>query len=166
MNYLPQNFFEDLCSEIARGEEGKFQGELESVVYSKLPEADRLGFSTLRDLLEYKSGPIKDASATLRGDLSRVNTAIANLERMNRPEYRLEVENRLNQSQRKLKDLEDAKPDEVKAPSQEEGREATPDEKALEESRIALSRLDVEISDAEASQKTIAKKLAALERID
>jgi ABC-type transport system involved in cytochrome bd biosynthesis fused ATPase/permease subunit len=53
VRYLPQHFIEDLCNEIATGNDTNFGKELRKVIFLHVPAERQLGMGTLDELLHY-----------------------------------------------------------------------------------------------------------------
>ena len=77
VKYIPQDFFEVICNELAEGEEGDFDKELRDVIFSHVSDMERLGTYSLDELLSYKTRETNEAIEYLRDDLSNVNEEIA-----------------------------------------------------------------------------------------
>jgi hypothetical protein len=61
VKYLPQSYVEDLCNELGDGGSATFDAELRKIIYSHVPEADRLGKPSMDELLEFKVAEINRA---------------------------------------------------------------------------------------------------------
>lgn len=98
VRYIPQNFLETLCSDI----EGKdFERQIRQIIYSHTPDEKRLGFSSLEELIDYKSELIDQQIIQIKSEMSKLNAEIVSLEEKTSQEYQKSVENKL-----KLKRLE------------------------------------------------------------
>jgi hypothetical protein len=51
IKYIPQNFLEHICNEIGKIEETEFDKELKNIIFSHIDESNRLGMSSLENLL-------------------------------------------------------------------------------------------------------------------
>lgn len=167
VNYIPQSFFENICSEIARGNDAEFQLEIEGVIFSRLDRTHRLGQRSLRDLIDYRTREIQEAADILREDLEEFNNEIVSVERMLFPEYTEEIKNKLVQRKQDLLDHEEAKPEEVAEPRKDgdEGEEST-EHIALHEKKEHLDTIDNKIGIAEECQTETARKLAAVGKVE
>lgn len=76
VRYLPQHFIEDLCNEIAAGNETEFGKELRKVIFSHVPEENQLKMGTLDDLLEYLNKAHKKAIQQVQQNLHTLNETI------------------------------------------------------------------------------------------
>jgi ABC-type lipoprotein export system ATPase subunit len=167
VNYIPQHFFERLCGDIAKGGDTDFQAELEAVIFSRLDDAAQLGQRTLRDIIKYRTEEILEAASIVRDDLRMANARIAEVERRMLPEHASELAKQLLQKQQELKDHESAAPVEVSKPTPEldqDGKLVENDELAqkIKEREV----VEGELKDAEIRTADIAKKLAAIGKIE
>ena len=117
IKYIPQNFFEVICNEIAAGDYGDFDRELEEVIFSHVAPPDRLGKASLRELIEHRTKEIGDAITHLKGELQNVNAEIALAEEHLTEEHRQEVRNKLEAVKKVLEAHRQNKPPEVPDPS-------------------------------------------------
>jgi ABC-type lipoprotein export system ATPase subunit len=116
VKYIPQNFLEKICIQLGRIEETDFDFELKKVVFSHVEVPDRLGKATLDELISYKTSEANAKIQILKQELSHINEGIVALEEQNQPEYRLTIQNLLDQKQRELEAHEQSKPTEVPKP--------------------------------------------------
>jgi len=110
--YKPQNYLERICSDEVEGTE--FNKELKAVIFSHVEEADKLGCSSLDELITTKTDEKKAAIEIVKKAIHKLNAEIIKMEAVLHPNYRKEIENKL-----KLKRAEKAgieKPLEVKKP--------------------------------------------------
>ena len=76
VRYLPQHFIEDLCNEIATGNETNFGKELRKVIFSHVPPEKQLGKGTLDELLDYLIEAPRHAFAQVQQALRALNETI------------------------------------------------------------------------------------------
>ena len=100
VKYIPQGLFDDICNEIPGGEEKKFDRELKKVIFSHVSVADRLGFDSLDELLEYQTNETQDAIDILQTELHDLQEEIVRLEEQTTAEYRKRVVTTWRQSRR------------------------------------------------------------------
>lgn len=55
VKYIPQNYLENICTQLGKIEETDFDRELKKVIFSHLDAPDHLGKSSLDDLIAYKT---------------------------------------------------------------------------------------------------------------
>jgi hypothetical protein len=88
VQHLPQQYLEKLCNEVPRGEKTEFDRELERIIFSHLPEEDRMGAATLGERVELGSRSRTAKLKTARDSLTELNARIVRLEALTRPEER------------------------------------------------------------------------------
>jgi len=136
--YKPQNYLERICSDEVEGKE--FNRELKAVIFSHVDKSDRLGCSSLEELITAKTNEKKAAIEIMRKAIHALNAEIVKLERMLHPNYKKEFQNKL-----KLKKAERAgieKPLEVSKPDATDPKRQAEIEKI--NSSIAAQRADID----------------------
>lgn len=99
VKYIPQGFLEVLCNE---GHEG-FENELRNVIFTHIPDAERLGKPNLWELQNFKADSIQNEIQQILIDLKQINQVIVSLETKDTDSYK----NQLNSSlEQKRKDLD------------------------------------------------------------
>lgn len=71
IRYIPQHYLEEICNEVEAGEESLFYDELQNIIFSHVPLAERLHCETLGDLLEYHGEEIDRKIRLLLEDLAK-----------------------------------------------------------------------------------------------
>jgi ABC-type lipoprotein export system ATPase subunit len=170
VKYIPQGFFDELCNEIASGEETSFDKELKKVIFSHVEPADRLGQATLDDLLAYRTNQTYGAIEILQSQIHELNEEIIRLEEQLQEDYRLRHFDALQLRAKELEAHEQSKPAEVPAPTDEPQEEMIAVSQAIEKARTKRQELAYKL---EAAQKTreesallISKAERVLERIE
>lgn len=92
VQHLPQQYLEKLCNEVPKGEKTEFDRELERIIFSHLPEEERMGASSLEERVELGSRSRTARLREARAALNKINIAIAELESRLRPENVRKVE--------------------------------------------------------------------------
>jgi len=163
VKYLPQSYLEDLCNELGTGGSSTFDAELRKIIYSHVPEVDRLGKASMKDLLDFKVAEIESALEAIRKKLSKVNAEILDTENRSTTDFRRALQGQLDAKNAELVALEGVKPVEVVDPNESEA--------ALEDTKTASTIVDsfeqiLKDIDAEEAtlkgQKTALSKQAAL----
>lgn len=167
VKYLPQSYLEDLCNELGEGGSATFDAELRKIIYSHVPEEDRLGQSSMDSLLSYKVSEINQARQALRQRISRINAQIIEAERRMAPDFKRGLEEQLSAKKSQLNSLEEGKPKEIEDPGASS--------EALEESKQAAANIDglekrlqeiaQEESELRKAKLTLSKKQAAASRM-
>jgi ABC-type lipoprotein export system ATPase subunit len=134
VKYLPQSYVEDLCNELGDGGSATFDAELRKIIYSHVPEADRLGKPSMDELLEFKVAEINRARQDVRKELGKINEEIIEVGRRSTPEFKKSLEEQLAAKRAELTSLEASKPHVVEDPNAST--------EALEESKQAADHID------------------------
>jgi len=160
VKYLPQGQFERLTNEIQTAEE--FQQEIESVVFSHIPENERLGVFSFNELIEIKTKSVNQEIDALRADIRNINNRVIELERKSTTAYHEELENKLKKKQEELDALIEPSP--ISDPN------ADPEKKKQNESvnnnidtlKTDIEQLQTAVQTASTDKKTILKALQTL----
>ena len=110
--YKPQNYLERICSDEVEGKE--FNKELKAVIFSHVEDAERLGCASLEDLITAKTNEKNAAIEIVKKTIHSLNGDIIKLERMLHPNYKKELENKLQLKVAEKAGIE--RPVEVKKP--------------------------------------------------
>ncbi|RIK66929.1 MAG: hypothetical protein DCC65_08265 [Planctomycetota bacterium] len=172
LKYLPQDHVETVCNElVGLGEEG-FEQELKGVIFSHVPEAERLGHTTLDALVRFQTGEKQKRIDSLVKQLRDISRSRALLELQADPTTKRELVEKINRRQLELEAHDKGKPVAVADPNAAVGA-PTQDAtvlKDLAEVEAAKQKLDEQIKNAgdtlrEAERRhAVAKRL--LEKLD
>lgn len=102
LRYLPQNYFETLCADIGEEAYREFERELKRVVFSWLPEDQRLGKGSLDELIDAVTTEWRERRRLVGGDIAELNREIAALERALQPDAIQALKARLAERKREL----------------------------------------------------------------
>ena len=116
IKYLPQSYLETLCNELAGGGSSTFDRELRKIIYTHVPEEDRLGFQSLDELLNFKVSEIETERRHLVKDMSKLNAETVEVEHKLSPEFRQSLAQQLDARKKEMVALENAKPTPVDDP--------------------------------------------------
>ena len=157
VRYIPQSYLENLCNEFASEGGGAFDRELRAVIFSHIPNAERLGKQSLDSLLDYLSEETFDRINTLKGELSKINREISSLEEDAAPEHKREVEKRHTARLKELSTLKGNEPKAVPKP------DADPQmRKAIEECQAKIEAQRMLVVDLESKAETARQSRAQL----
>jgi ABC-type lipoprotein export system ATPase subunit len=123
VKYIPQNYLENICTQLGKIEETDFDRELKKVIFSHLDAPDHLGKSSLDDLIAYKTSEADDKIQILKQELHTINEKIVLLEDEGQPTYKQKLENLLNKKNDELKAHEKSRPEEVTKPENDPGKQ-------------------------------------------
>ena len=117
IKYLPQEHVEKVCNElVGLGEEG-FERELKSVIFSHVPEAQRLGHATLDDLVQFQAEEKQKRIDSLIRQLREGCRAQAYLQSQADPIVKSELLEKISRRELELEAHDKAKPEEKPNPS-------------------------------------------------
>src|SRR3990167_9450494 len=164
VKYFPQKYLEILCSAVQKD---KFEKELKNVIFSHVPEEERLGMTSLDDLINYQGKVIDDAVSILKESLNNLNEEIVGLEDILEEEYKKTLEEKLKSKQKELEAHEKSKPIETKKPETDKKLEKEINEINLRLQDISKSKvkLEEEIKNEQKKKAILMKKRASIDRI-
>lgn len=113
VKYIPQSYLETLCTET---DEKKFSEELKKVIFSHVDESERLGKTSIDELIEYKSEEINRFIQNLKNDLSEINSKLSDLEKRGTSEHRAQIDSLLKLKNDEYEAHKKNKPIEVPEP--------------------------------------------------
>jgi ABC-type lipoprotein export system ATPase subunit len=116
VKYLPQSYLETLCNELAGSGSSTFDGELRKIIYTHVPEEQRIGFLSLDELLDFKISELEAERKQLADELSKVNAELVSVEHRLSPAFRQLLEQQLETKKKELTALEGARPTAVDDP--------------------------------------------------
>ena len=160
VKYIPQGQFERVTNEINTAKE--FQEEIESVVFSHIPESERLGAKSFSELVDIKTHAVETDLRSLTNDIEDINGAIIELERKKTVSYHLEIENKIATKRKELEALVEPVPvsDPNQVPVKKQKCEAVNNKiTAIKED---ISKIEFNIEKAETDKKTALKDLQKL----
>lgn len=117
VRYLPQNFFEKLANSI---ETNDFEETLEKIVFSCIPEEQKLGKNTFAELIKYKKESIERDITKIKNDIKVLNEKIIEKEKKLHPDYKEQKVKKLELRKKELEELKKIKPKKVQDPSKDQ----------------------------------------------
>lgn len=120
VKYIPQSYLEGICSELVDTSESAFYRELMDVIFSHVPEAERLGKHSLPELIAFVTEVQEQKIDLQLEELAAANRSIAELERMSTAEFKQALQLQLAQKSEELSAHEKAKPAPVQKPEEDE----------------------------------------------
>lgn len=149
LKYLPQDHVETVCNELAGlGEEG-FEQELKAVIFSHVPDAERLGHATLDELVRFQTGEKQKRIDSLLKQLRESSRSRALLELQADPTTKRELIEKINRRKLELEAHDKGKPAEVANPGAAAGVPA------------ADATVLMELTEAEAAKKSLSDQIAS-----
>lgn len=168
VKYIPQHYLERVCTEITDSSvRSLFDTELEAVIFSHVPVADRLGKESLRELVEHRTASVAARIDQLRGRLGEANRRYFELTRRGSAENRRTLTTQLAERQAELEAHERARPAEPPKPSGDD--ESDPEATAAAEELAGVVKriegLDGQIEDLRRRNEEAKKRQAAIKRV-
>jgi predicted ATP-dependent endonuclease of OLD family len=117
IKYLPQDHVERVCNELASIGPEMFEQELKAVIFSHVPEAERLGLATLDELVRYRTDEKQKRIDSLLKRLRQVSRSRAVLEGQAHPTVRQELLERIKRKEDELAAQDKTKPAAVADPA-------------------------------------------------
>ena len=165
VRYIGQGFLEEICNEMDRGESSRFYQELQDVIFSHVGTADRRGQPSLAALLTELGVGIEQSISGLQEELAASNRRVLELSANLEPEYRAELEARLDESRRLLAAHDAAKPAEVLPPEETESDDQRGLRQGVEDLRADLVAIDTDLATAATEDGALASRAAAAGRL-
>jgi predicted metal-dependent phosphoesterase TrpH/energy-coupling factor transporter ATP-binding protein EcfA2 len=154
LKYLPQDHVETVCNELARPGAESFEQELKAVIFSHVPDTERLGQTALDDLVRFRTGEKQKRIDSLLKMLRESGRSRALLEGQADPVVRQKLTEEIKRRNLELEAHEKNKPAEVENPA------------AREDGVVPDSNLLAEIQAAEAERKRLTDEIAnAIEKL-
>lgn len=158
IKYLPQSYLETLCNELADSGSSTFDGELRKIIYTHVPEEQRIGFPSLDEFLDFTLSQLEAERKLLLEELKKLNLELISVENRLSPDFRNTLEQQLDAKKRELAALESTEPTPVEDPTQSDAAklEAAGANEKLTQLEAALIAIRTE------EQETRQKKAKAL----
>ena len=144
VRYIPQNYLESICNALQMAGDGEFGMQLEYVILSHVPPAERAGHETLQSLVNYRTAEIEVSLKISRQKVLDLNASIVEIEQRLSPNHKAVLQQGLESKQNDLRVLDDARPKPVSKPSDDSDTSIEMKEKMAE-----AKRLDDEVSGLE-----------------
>lgn len=167
VNYIPQDYLEGVCNELSGDSSAGFGHALRQVIYSHVDEADRLGFGSLDELLDYKTKETTQSIERHKGTLTDRIKRFLHLSEQASPSHKKSLSNQLEAKQSELAAHEAAKPPEVEKPENDEEaqKQIAEVERQLSEKEEAIEQLEHRLAEAESMRAKLSKQNAAAEKL-
>lgn len=158
VKYLPQKYIENVCNDLGSG----FEQEINKMVFSYLPENEKLMKSSFDDLVNYLCQGIEDEIQSYKNDLEKINKKIIELEDKQSPDYIDTLKNQLKQKYIEIKNHRKIKPKENRVPKEEQGSAENLKLQILDEE---INAVDKKIEEMQATLNTVSIQITDLNRI-
>jgi len=160
VKYLSQGQFERLTNEISTAED--FQIEIESVVFSHIPQAERLNATSFGELKEAKTLSVEHERLAFAPILKSTCQKLVLLEKKRNPQYRIELEQKLEKKEAELAALQD--PDPVLDPNTdpERQKENTIVHQSMDAIRDQIKKIEAQIIEEDEKKKNLLIQKSAI----
>lgn len=166
VKYLPQNYFENLTNDL---EGGNFEDTLKDVAFSHISEQNRLGCKSFEELVAYKSRQVDNALSILRKELDEISKDIIQIEAKQHPDYKKNLDAKLEQKKKELSEHKKNKPKEVPDPSKNQSKgakqQASEQTKQLIELNDKHDEINKELSLAQESLNKLSKRQEEIKQL-
>jgi len=151
VKYLSQGQFERLTNELSTADE--FQKEIESVVFSHIPDSERLNAKSFSELKVIKTHSLEAERLAFSGDLKTACQNLVILERKRNPQYKKDLEQKLEKKNAEFAALKE--PDPVADPNSDPQQKIANAQvhKEIDELKRQISGLDLAIEKEELAKK-------------
>jgi ABC-type lipoprotein export system ATPase subunit len=167
IKYIPQDYLEKICNEVGLGSGSKFYNELQNVIFSHVTDAERLGFSSLDDLLKNRSEETKKTIDLLVDQVKAFNRELVISEDQLTESHKKLLEAQLSAKQRELEAHDLTKPAEQAPPSEDPAaaQVATEVNAQLQSVHAELEKADAQVAAAKQTLTETTKRRATAERL-
>lgn len=167
IKYIPQNYLEAICNEVAGGEGSEFDKELKSVIFSHVPDHERLECESLDELISFKTNETHEHIALLKRKLHSLNERVIALNAKLTDEHRQVLEQQLKHKQAELAAHMKAKPEQIVPPDEDPAIEDQNSQLASEIERLRgeVEKLDETLAGISVKNKQALRRKALAEKL-
>ena len=167
VKYIPQNFLEEICTQLGKIEESEFDREIKKVIFSHVEDPYTLGQTTLDGLIAYRTAEATERIDLLKGELHRINEQIVALEDKAAPEYRAVIENLLEKKKNELAAHDAGKPAVIAKPENDPARQQqiSTTSQAIEGAKATLLTEETNILQATQRKAALVQLIATADRV-
>lgn len=167
IKYIPQNYLEAICNEVAGGEGSEFDKELKSVIFSHVPDHERLECDSFDALMAFRTNETREHIELLQRKLRGLNERVVTLQERLTKEHRQGLEQQLKHKQSEIAAHMTAKPKEIAPPDKDpvlEGQNAKLASE-IEQIRAEIEKLDEAIAEITTKNKQALRRKALAEKL-
>jgi len=167
IKYIPQNYLEAICNEVAGGEGSEFDKELKSVIFSHVPDHDRLDCKSFDELMTFRTNETHEHIALLQRKLRGLNERIITIKTRLTVEYKQGLEQKLKHKKAELAAHEQTKPEVITPPDKDPAIEDQNAKLATEIERIRgeVEKLDGTLTEITSKNKQALRRKAFAEKL-
>jgi ABC-type lipoprotein export system ATPase subunit len=166
VRYLPQHFIENLCNEITTSGDTNFERELKKVIFSHVPDENRLLKPTLDELLDYLVVAHKRSISQLQARLKSTNEEIFGTEREMAEETIKSYQSALKLKETELEAHDKSRPVEVEEPKTDTADKSLQDTiELIKKKKIELNSIQQLLENSEKEKADLVAREALLARL-
>jgi len=165
IKYIPQVYFEELCSTDNHESAGRFEDELKQVIFAHVDSSLSQDHDSLDSMLKERERRLRSGSEDLRVQLSSVNYQIVDLENQLKPETIQNLKEKIEFKKEQLDTHETLKPITVDQPNSELSDEQKAKLKEHNELKENIEKSQNNLEQLGEKKKSHQIKIDALERI-
>ena len=167
IKYIPQNYLEAICNEVAGGNGSEFDKELKSVIFSHVPDDDRLECDSFDKLMDFKTNETHEHIALLQRKLRSSNERIVALNDRLTDEHCQGLEQQIKHKKAELAAHVQAKPEEIAPPDKDPAVEGQNVKLAaeIEQIRAEVEKVDTTLAEITAKNKQALRRKALAEKL-
>jgi energy-coupling factor transporter ATP-binding protein EcfA2 len=161
IRYIPQEYFEKVCNELRADAASQFQAELKRAIFSRIDDADRMGGTSLDEVIAIHVGPLQEKLTQLRESLAETNKEIVALHQKLDPTTRATLTEKQKLLNDELTKLDAAKPAAVPAPNatSPEAQQTVQNLTAAQQALNAVQQERTQATARQAEQGALAQRL-------
>lgn len=165
IRYLPQGYFEILCTEHTSGKSNAFQRELQAVIFAYASDEISLGAFDFDQLVERQEGRFRDQLIEYRKELTRINRDIENFEGQSQPQVKRSLQELLELKKKQIEEHKLSKPTPLPKPAEQLSPEQQAAANQLEAVAVKLKEIDTKVVQDATATSSIAVKRKAVQSI-
>ena len=161
VRYIPQEYFEKVCNELRADAHSQFQAELKRAIFSRIDDAERMGGTSLDEVIAIHVEPLEEKLRQSRKTLSETNQEIVALHQRLDPTTRASLSEKQKLLTDQLANLDAAKPPVVAAPSatSPEAQKLVQDLAAAQQALNNVQQERTQATTRQAEQSALAQRL-------
>lgn len=117
VRYLPQGYLEKICNERDEQAQNAFRAELDRVIFSHVRASDRLGKTSLAELIDLRTDEIIRSASNLKRHVRDLNHKITVLEQKLSTAAITALDEKISSKERELRQVDESRPPEVPNPA-------------------------------------------------
>jgi energy-coupling factor transporter ATP-binding protein EcfA2 len=167
VKYIPQSYLETICNEVAGGEGSEFDKELKSVIFSHVPDDQRLECDSFDELMGFRTNETYEHIALLQRKLRGLNERIVALNVRLTEEHRQALDRKTQHKQAELAAHVKAKPEEIGPPDEDPALEDQNAKLAteIEQVRAEVEKVDATLAEITTQNKQLLRRNALAEKL-